>query len=120
MADDKQTSSTGGKSYSMGNVGAGARVAQGENISWVEGVSSLPDGKLLAQQFEALLDRIAEHEDLDEDTRSLAQAKTRAIAEGLAQVHKSPDVLRQALKDAKSWFAATAGWVGEAVGKILK
>ena len=32
-----------GRSYQMGDVAAGARVAQGDNISWVEGVASLPE-----------------------------------------------------------------------------
>ena len=40
-------------SYYIRDVGAGARVAQGENISWVEGVTSLPDGLSLARQFDA-------------------------------------------------------------------
>jgi hypothetical protein len=108
------------RSYQMGNVGAGARVAQGENISWVEGVASLPDGKLLTQQFDALLKRIAEDTTLDEDTRALAQDKTTAIAEGIAKVQESPTALRRALLDAKSWFGVTASWVGGALGDILK
>jgi hypothetical protein len=32
------------RSYQMGNVGPGARVAQGENISWVEGVAASRTG----------------------------------------------------------------------------
>jgi len=35
------------RSYTMGDVGAGARVAQGENISWVEGIAALPNGESL-------------------------------------------------------------------------
>ena len=109
-----------GRSYQMGNVGAGARVAQGENISWVEGVAGLPGGEALAQQFKALLGRIAKDESLDEDTRALAQDKTKAVAEGLAKVEQSPGILRRALLDAKSWFGNTAFWVGNALGNILK
>jgi hypothetical protein len=120
MADEKQGPPPGGKSFYIHDVGAGARVAQGENISWMEEVSKLPDGKLLAQQFEALLDRIAEQRDMDEDTRAIAHAKTQAVAEGLAQVQKSPGVLRLALKDAKSWFTGAASWVGDAISTILK
>jgi len=56
--------STADRSYQMGNIGAGARVAQGENISWVEGVASLPDGESLTRQFDALLKRIASDESL--------------------------------------------------------
>src|SRR6266849_6504606 len=111
---------TTGRIYQMGDVGPGARVAQGENISWVEGVVGLPGGESLAQQFKALLERVAQDESLDEDTRALAQEKTRAIAEGLAKAQESPGPLRRALLDAKSWFGSTATWVGKALGDILK
>jgi hypothetical protein len=47
-----------GRNYQMGDVGAGARVAQGENISWTEGLAGLPNGDSLTQQFNALLERI--------------------------------------------------------------
>lgn len=109
-----------GHSYHIGDVGAGARVAQGENILWVEGVSSLPDGEALKRQFDALLARIAKDSSLDEDTRELARAKTEAVAEGLVSAKASPDVLRRALLDAKSWFSGAASWVGHALGDILK
>lgn len=46
------------RSYKVGDVAAGARVAIGENISWVEGVSGLPDGEALKRQFSALLEKI--------------------------------------------------------------
>jgi hypothetical protein len=108
------------RSYQIGDVGAGARVAQGENISWIEGVASLPGGEALVQQFAALLERIAQDASLDEDTRTLAQNKTKAVAEGLSQVEKSPGILRLALLDAKSWFGGAASWVGTALGGILK
>jgi hypothetical protein len=109
-----------GRSYQMGDVGAGARVAQGENISWIEGVASLQGGESLAQQFTALVERIAQDASLDEHTRALAQNKTKAVAEGLTQVEKSPSILRLALLDAKSWFGSAASWVGTALGDILK
>jgi hypothetical protein len=109
-----------GRSYQMGNVGPGARVAQGENISWIEGVASLPGGVSLAQQFTALLERIAQDQSLDEDTRAIAQDKTKAVAEGLAKAQESPGALRRALIDAKSWFGNTATWVGKALGDILR
>ena len=84
----EEPKSAGGRSYRIGDVGAAARVAQGENISWVEGIASLPDGELLAQQFTALLERIAQDASLDEDTRERAQDKTKAVAEGLAKVEE--------------------------------
>lgn len=108
------------RSYQMGNVGAGARVAQGENISWFEGVASLPSGESLIRQFNSLLKRIAEDASLDEDTRALALDKTKAVAEGIAKVQELPTTLRRALLDAKSWFGATASWVGGALGEIVK
>ena len=40
MSDEPKPSAE--RSYIMGNVGAGARAAQGENISWVEGIAGLP------------------------------------------------------------------------------
>ncbi|HME25902.1 MAG TPA: hypothetical protein VKI44_31975 [Acetobacteraceae bacterium] len=108
------------RSYHIGDVGAGARVAQGENISWIEGVASLPDGASLTRQFDALLKRIAEDASLDEDTRALAQDKTKAVAEGIAKVQESPGTLRRSLLDAKSWCGVSASWVGSALGEILK
>jgi hypothetical protein len=39
----------------------------------------------LAQQFTALLERIAQGASLDEDTHELAKTKTKAVAEGLAE-----------------------------------
>ena len=107
-------------SYRTGNVGAGARVAQGENISWTEGVAGLPDGPALARQFADLLERIGKDAALDEDTRELAKAKTQAVADGLVRAQESPGTLRRALLDAKSWFGCTASWVGNALGDILK
>ncbi len=106
--------------YHVGNVGAGARVVQGENISWVEGVAGLPDGESLAQQFNALLQRIAQDPSLDEDTRELAGDKTKAVAEGLVKAQEAPGTLRRALLDARSWFDNTASWIGGALGDILK
>jgi hypothetical protein len=108
------------RSYRIGDVGAGARVAQGENISWVEGVSGLPDGESLKRQFDQLLERITKDASLDEDARAIAQKKTEAVAEGLAKAQNEPGTLRLALLDAKSWFGNTASWVGNALGDILK
>lgn len=118
MPDEPKPASN--RSYHIGDVGAGARVAQGENISWVEGVASLPGGELLTRQFDALLKRIAEDSSLDDDTRALAQDKATAVAEGIARLQESPGTLRRALLDAKSWCGASASWVGSALGEILK
>src|SRR4051812_11361465 len=114
MSDEPK--SVAERSYRIGDVGAGARVAVGENISWVEGVAGLPDGPALAQQFAALLEQIARDTSLDEDTRELARAKIGAVAAGLAAAQDSPGTLRRALLDAKSWFGNAASWVGDALG----
>jgi glucuronate isomerase len=108
------------RSYHIGNVGPGAKVQQGENNSWREGVAGLPDGDLLSQQFATLLDRIAKDASLDKDTRALAQDKAKAVAEGLAKAQESPGILRRALLDAKAWFGNTTSWVHNALSDILK
>ena len=118
MPDEPKSSS--GRSYVMGNLGAGASAIQGDNNILLHGLDNLPDGAALSQQFNALLERIAKDDSLDEDTRTLAQDKTKAIAEGLAKASQSPGVLRRALVDAKSWFGGTASWIGGALGDILK
>jgi hypothetical protein len=114
-----------GRSYYMRDLGAGARAIQGENNimqgdTWLEGVARLPDGEALTQQFNALLERIGKDASLDEDTRALAQDKTKAVAEALVKAQEAPGMLRRALIDAKSWFGSAASWVGNALGDILK
>lgn len=108
------------RSYTIGDVGAGARVAQGENISWVEGIAALPEGETLAKQFAAVLEQIDKDASLDDDARTLARDKTALVAEGLAKVQESPGLLRRALIDAKAYFGASALWVGKALGDIIK
>ncbi|WP_431283202.1 hypothetical protein ACQW02_28020 [Humitalea sp. 24SJ18S-53] len=115
-----QPKPTGERSYVIGDVGAGARVAQGENITWSEGIRGLPDGEALTAQFNALLDRIAKDKTLDDDTRALAEDKTKAVAEGLAKAEKEPGLLRRALIDAGSFFGSVATGIGRALGDILK
>jgi hypothetical protein len=105
--------------YHIGDVGAGARVAQGTNISWVEGVTSLPDGAKLAKMFSDLLEEISANSDLDEDDRLIAAEKTRLIAEGLITANESPTKLRLQLKDAKLWFSHTASSIGNSLRSIL-
>jgi excisionase family DNA binding protein len=61
-------------------IGAHARVAIGENISWSEGLSRYPGGDELTQQLSALLERIASDQQLGEPERALATAKTQAVA----------------------------------------
>lgn len=110
----------GSKSYTIGNVGEGARVAQGENISWVEGVNALPEGEAIARMFKELLAQIAEDKSLDDDAREISSGKVQAVAEGLAKAKDDPSSLRKALIEAKAWFSTSATWVGEKIGGILK
>lgn len=110
----------GGSKFRTGDIGEGARVAVGANISWREGVSSLSEGEGLERQFASLLQKISEDASFDEDTRELARSKTEAIASGIVVATESPGVLRRALLDAKSWFSGATSWVGHALGEILK
>ena len=59
-----------GKSYQIGDVGAGARVAQGEHITWTEGFAGNPQSEELKRQFTDLLTRIDNTTDLNEDERA--------------------------------------------------
>ena len=119
MPETRKPAATG-RNYQIGDIGSGARVAVGENISWIEGVEKLPGGESLAQQFKTLLGQIAGDKSFDEDTRALAQDKVKAVAEGFANAQASPGSLRRALLDAKSWFGNTATWVGKALSDILR
>jgi hypothetical protein len=119
MTDENQ-SARASKSYVIGAVGAGARVAQGENIFWTEGVTSHDDAQKLTESFAKLIDRIRSTAGPDEDSRSLSEAKAQAIAEGLAQARAKPGQLRQALVDARAWFRTTATWVWDDLRGILK
>jgi hypothetical protein len=121
MASGESREPSVGKSYQMGDVGAGARVQQGENLSWTEtSLGATPDGKALEEQFAALAKRLAEHPGLDEDNRALAVEKTQAVAEGLAHAQESPAGLRRALVDAKNFLGTSAGWAWTEMTAILK
>src|SRR5919197_979167 len=99
------------KTYTVRDIGAGARVQVGENLSWYEtSLASTPDGATLEQQLRALAQRLATHPDLDEDRRALAVKKTNAVAEGLAHAQESPGGLKEALIDAKDFFGRSAAW----------
>jgi hypothetical protein len=121
MSNEKDNRPTGGESYHMGNVGPHARVQQGKYLTMLEQTfTNTPDGADLTRQFKALLDKIAEHPDLDKDMRDLAMEKTQKVAEGLAHAKESPSGLRPALLDAKGWFSSTASWVWDEMSKILQ
>jgi hypothetical protein len=105
----------------MGDVGAGARVQQGEHLTMIgDTLAGLPEGDTLTQRFEALLAQLSERQDLDPDTKELAIEKTKAVADGLAQAQAAPGGLRKALLDAKQFLGGAAGWAWEELGGILK
>jgi hypothetical protein len=108
-----------GKSYQIGDVGAGARVAQGENITWTERFTGDPQGEALRRQFTDLLAQIESAPDLDEDDRALAKDKTEAVANGLANAQREPSGLRRALRDAKGFLTSSAHWVWDGLNQIL-
>jgi hypothetical protein len=117
---EKQVGSAGtGKSYQVGDIGAHARVAIGENISWSEGLSRYPGGDDLTQQLSALLEQIANDQKLGEPERALATAKTQAVAAALPSAQKEPQRLQAALLDAQVFLKSTAGWAWEGLQSAL-
>lgn len=108
-----------GKSYYIRDVGAGARIAQGENITWTEGFAGDPQAEALKRQFTDLLARIDNAPDLDEVDRTLAKEKTEAVADGLANAQQEPGRLRRALRDAKGFLTSSAHWVWDGLNQIL-
>lgn len=117
MPDEPKPSAA--HSYAIGNVGAQAQVVQGNNNTVSQSLRGPADGELAAQ-FDALLARIAKDPALDDDTRALAEDKTRAVAAGLAQAEAQPGLLRRALIDAGAFFGSAATGIGRALGDILK
>ena len=109
-----------GKHYSIGDVGDGARVIQGDHNTLIESVQGIAGGAELQRQLEELLTRIASAPDLDEDSRELAAAKTRAVAAALGKASESPEGLRRALRDARVFLSSTAGWAWDGLRKVLE
>lgn len=117
MAEGEE--SRGGKRYEIGDVGAGARVVQGDDNLWIEAVQASPGGGELQRLLEELLTRIVREPGLDEDNRQLAIEKTRAVAVALGQAKQSPDQLRIALRDARVFLSTTASWAWEGLRGVL-
>jgi glutamine synthetase adenylyltransferase len=120
--DSKPTNEvpSGSKIYTIGDVGAGAQVAQGEHIQQVKNaLAGVPDSDVLERQFAELMNRIAQAPDLDDETRDLALEKTKAVAEGLASAKESPNRLSRALRDAKGFLTSSVKGAWEGLCKIL-
>jgi hypothetical protein len=121
--DNKPTNNIplGSKIYTMGNVGAGAQVAQGEHIQQtVNSLSGVAESEELKQQFAALMQQISQRADLDEETRDMALEKTKAVAQGLASAKESPTGLSRALRDAKAFLTSSVKGAWEGLSDILK
>ncbi len=111
----------GSKIYTIGDVGRGAQVAQGEYIYQAKNaLAGVPDSDVLERQFTELMKRIEQTPDLDAETRDLALEKTKAVAEGLADAKKSPSGLSRALRDAKAFLTSSVKGAWEGLSEILK
>jgi glutamine synthetase adenylyltransferase len=112
---------SGSKIYTVGDVGAGAQVAQGEYIQQVKNVlAGVPESDVLERQFAALMTQIAQTPDVDAETRDLALEKTMAVAEGLANAKESPNGLSRALRDAKAFLTSSVKGAWGGLSEILK
>lgn len=109
----------GGKNIRVGNIGADARVAIGENITWTEGPARHPGGDQLTQQLLGLLEQIRDAQDLPEAERGLVHVKTKAVADALPALQRDPERFRNALLDAQVFLQARAAWVWERMRSAL-
>src|SRR4051794_39155378 len=106
-------------SYHIGNVGAGARIQQGEYLSWTESTfGGVPGGDELRARFEDLASRLVASPDLDEASTELALEKTQALAEGLEAAPSDPAKLQRSVLDANGWLRGTAAWAWEEIRDI--
>jgi hypothetical protein len=111
--------STGGKSYTIGDVGAGARVLQGDSNLWIERVGTLPGGAQVARELASLIGELKSDGTLSSDDQELAVEKTQAVADALPDAARSPDRLRKALRDAGQFLGSTATWAWQRLREIL-
>jgi hypothetical protein len=118
MSEEPETAA-GGKHYVIGDVGAGARVMQGEGNSWNEGVRALPGGEQLARELAGLLDTLKADTALEPDDQELAVEKTQAVANALPGAAKEPDRLRRALRDARQFLGSKAQWAWDRLREAL-
>jgi hypothetical protein len=110
----------GGHHFTMGDVGANARVQQGWNLTWSEAtLSSVDGGDELRQGFERLLNRLSSAPDLDEPTRELACEKTAELANSLGAAADDPGRLHRALLEARGWLLGTATWAWRELSELL-
>jgi hypothetical protein len=112
---------SGSKIYTVGDVGPGAQVAQGDYIQQVKNaLAGVPDSDVLERKFAVLMKQIGQRPDLDAETRDLAFEKTKAVAEGLANAKESPNGLSRALRDAKAFLTSSVKGAWEGLSELLK
>jgi hypothetical protein len=107
------------RSYSMGDVGAGARVVQGDHNSWNEGLRLQPGGTQVALELAELLHQIQASEAIEPDDRELAVEKVAAVADALPKAAETPDVLRKALRDARQFLSSNVRWAWQRIQALL-
>jgi hypothetical protein len=112
-------STSAGKRYSIGTVGAGARVIQGDGNAWSESLSLQPGGAQVAREIAEIVERVRADHALEPDDRDLAIEKTQAVAAALTDAGDSPGHLRKALRDAQSFLNAKAEWAWNRLREVL-
>lgn len=121
MSEEQTSRSGGSKTYTVGNIGQGARVMIGEHQTWIEqhDISS-PENEDVLKRFDALMRRLIEDTSLDDEERHLSVDKAKTLAESLVEEEPSEGKIMRALVDAKSWFGTTASWAWEELTEIIK
>jgi hypothetical protein len=115
-----ESESPSGKTYTMGNVGAGAMAVQGdENQVIGNRLAALPDGAEIEKLFASLFEHL-EKAELDDVTRDMAVEKTRAVAVGLTEASSDPGKLHRALLDAKAFLGSAVGWAWKELSAIIE
>jgi hypothetical protein len=108
------------KQYTIGDVGAGARVMQGDHNAWIEQrLSGMADSEEVQRRFASLMERLQADPDLDPDERELAVEKTAAVVDGLGSANEEPGRLKRALLDAKGFLTSSAAWAWQELQDIL-
>lgn len=108
-----------GKNYSMGSVGAGARVIQGDGNVWSESLGLHQAGEQVAREITEIAEHIRADAALEPDDRELAIEKTQAVAAALSEQSGSPGQLRKALRDAQSFLSSKVMWAWDRLRQVL-
>lgn len=119
MPKEKKEQS-GGKRYTMGNVGDDSQVIQGDhNRMIIEIMKDVSINEQLKTQFEDFMNTIDQDENLDSDEKELLIKKTQKVAESLTKAEEKPEEIPKALESAKNWFGNTASWAWDSLKNIL-